>query len=161
MSSRVLCVREGSQVPFQLGESATELRLDIGTAEPHGTLISGAELEANWEALIEGARALHLEGAEPTLSPYLWEIFDYFGDLGGTSLEISLHTSLKIPEATLDWLILKSHYLDNFRLQLPVDHDFAALEKFLRHGRLRGVSGPASPALDELQRKFRPGFFSL
>lgn len=144
------------------------LSVDLGidaVTDSEVQLIGEEVFESFWAGCAERIRHLILYGRGLEQSPYLWHIFDYIGDLGDNQkLELTIQTDLDFAPATLDWFILKTHYVKRLSLKLDPTVSMPALQQLVKFGRLHSINfsdpnSESSPALTELKSKLRPGFF--
>ncbi len=125
-----------------------------------------------WPKLWVRSDEVHLCGSEPLLSEQIWEILDYFGDLGGAG-KLSLHVTspLSAPLDVVERWIMKTHYVEKLSLETTwsmTDLESGWKKKFdlvLAYARLQFVRVRAAPdavaAVQERVAEFRPGFLQL
>lgn len=132
-----------------------------------------------WPKLWPLCETVALSGREPLNCESLFEVFDYFGDLGESGkLNLTVITPLLAPFDVVERFIMKSHYVRNLNLKLlaPTDSQFKdwikAVERVLAFGRLQTVEVTvANPSgdgnrdeiavanwLEQTQFNYRPGF---
>jgi hypothetical protein len=139
-----------------------------------------------WGDLVSKLTDMDIVGLQVLDSAFTWDIFDYFGDMGGDGgRRISLFSWLQEGAENIERFIEKSHYIENliFKTSCPswelIDgFDRAQWEQrlklFLTHGRVRAVQvywnvneltlSQSQPFLTwylEMAKNYRPGFFEL
>ncbi len=72
-----------------------------------------------WPRFWPMASEVVLSGAEPLNCEALFEVFDYFGDIGDSGdLRLRVQTPLSAPLEVVERLVAKSHYIRNLYLTL-------------------------------------------
>jgi hypothetical protein len=106
-----------------------------------------------------------LSGDEVLEHEPLWEIFDYFGDQGGTKgVKLSVYSPLSADFSKVERFTMKSHYVNDLRFCTTVPAE--GREEWLRKLQLLLDFGKMSElqidgdedVIAELRAKFRPGF---
>lgn len=131
-------------------------------------------LYEEWPELSPRLDRLLLAGKEPLLSSEIWEIFDFFGDLGGSGkIRIEVESGFDVPAEVFDRFIMKTHYVGDLHLIVRPRNDLNAqewgekLRYLILHGHMRSmtVEGDLTPSQREvignLARESRPDFLRI
>ena len=124
-----------------------------------------------WPQLQAQLKLLWICGHEPLQNDFLWEIMDYYGDLGERQKsKVLISTNLEVSESRIDWFIMKTHYIENLILHFKMkasDNNLdpsSSLNKVLKFGHSTSIFLPhtfieSEKFKQDFEIKFRPGFF--